>query len=135
MPTRYRERLSSDCGGKLVVTISLMDRCLVVYPYPDWQRIEEQINGLPSLDPQVRAINHLLIGHANECDLDTHGRVLLSAGLRDFAGLDKKIRLIGQIRHFELWDEEAWGARRDELLAQVGSLNPQTSEALKGLVL
>lgn len=135
VPTRYRDGLAEQCGGRLIATISLMDKCLVVYPYPAWKRIEDDINALPSLDPQVRAISHLLIGHANECDLDSHGRILLPQLLRDFAGLDRKIRMIGQVKNFELWDEGAWGARRDELLAQVGSLTPQTSEALSRLVL
>ena len=104
VPTRYRERLVESCGGKLVVTISLMDRCLTVYPFPDWQRREDEIKALPALDPQVRAISHLLIGHATECDLDGHGRMLLPQSLRDFASLDKRVHMVGQVRRFELWN-------------------------------
>jgi len=137
VPTRYRDRLSEVCGGKLVVTISLMDKCLTVYPFPDWQRIEEEIRALPALDPQVRAISHLLIGHATECDLDGHGRILLPQSLRDFASLDKRVHMVGQVRKFELWNEDAWNARREELLGQVGNLQVQASEsqALRDLVL
>ncbi len=137
VPTRYRDRLSEVCGGKLVVTISLMDKCLTVYPFPDWQRIEEEIRALPALDPQVRAISHLLIGHATECDLDGHGRILLPQSLRDFASLDKRVHMVGQVRKFELWNEDAWNARRDDLLGQVGNLQVQASEsqALRDLVL
>ena len=137
VPTRYRDRLSEACGGKLVVTISLMDKCLTVYPFPDWQRIEEEIRALPALDPQVRAISHLLIGHATECDLDGHGRILLPQSLRDFASLDKRVHMVGQVRKFELWNEDAWNARRDDLLGQVGNLQVQASEsqALRDLVL
>jgi MraZ protein len=135
VPTRYREGLAEHCGGRLIATISLMDKCLVVYPYPDWKRIEDQINALPSLDPQARAISQLLIGHANECDLDGNGRILVPSLLREFAGIDRKVRMIGQVNSFELWDEEAWNKRRDELLAQVGTLSSQNSEALGRLVL
>lgn len=137
VPTRYRERLVEGCGGKLVVTISLMDRCLTVYPFPDWQRLEDEIKALPALDPQVRAISHLLIGHATECDLDGHGRMLLPQSLRDFASLDKRVHMVGQVRRFELWNEDAWSTRRDELLGQVGNLQIQASQsqALRDLVL
>lgn len=137
VPTRYRERLVESCGGKLVVTISLMDRCLTVYPFPDWQRLEDEIKALPALDPQVRAISHLLIGHATECDLDGHGRMLLPQSLRDFASLDKRVHMVGQVRRFELWNEDAWSTRRDELLGQVGNLQIQASQsqALRDLVL
>ena len=137
VPTRYRDRLAESCGGKLVATISLMDRCLSVYPFPDWQRIEDEIKALPALDTQVRAISHLLIGHAVECDLDGHGRMLLPQSLRDFASLDKRVRMVGQVRRFELWNEQAWDERREDLLSQVGNLQIQASQsqALRDLVL
>jgi MraZ protein len=137
VPTRYRERLVEGCGGKLVVTISLMDRCLTVYPFPDWQRVEDEIKALPALDSQVHAISHLLIGHATECDLDGHGRMLLPQSLRDFASLDKRVHMVGQVRRFELWNEDAWSTRRDELLGQIGNLQIQASQsqALRDLVL
>ncbi len=135
VPSRYRDRLSESCNSKLVVTISLMDRCLVIYPFPEWQRIENEIQSLPSLDPQVRAISHLLIGHATECDLDSHGRILLPQNLREFASLDKRVRLIGQVQKLELWDESSWQTRREELLGQVGILPAEVSDALRNLVL
>ena len=137
VPTRYRERLAETCGGKLVATISLMDKCLSVYPFPDWLRIEDEIKALPALDPQVRAISHLLIGHATECDLDSHGRILLPQSLREFASLDKRVHMVGQVRKFELWDDGAWSARREDLLGQVGNLQLQASQsqALRDLVL
>ena len=137
VPTRYRDRLAEDCGGKLIATISLMDKCLTVYPFPAWQKIEDEIRALPGLDPEVRAISHLLIGHATECDLDSHGRILLPQSLRDFASLEKRVHLIGQVSKFELWNEGAWNARREDLLAQVGNLqmHASQSQALRELVL
>ena len=137
VPTRYRDRLAESCGGKLVATISLMDKCLAVYPFPDWQRIEDEIKALPALDPQARAISHLLIGHATECDLDGHGRILLPQSLREFASLDKRVQMVGQVRKFELWNTYVWSARREELLGQVGNLqvHASQSQALRDLVL
>ena len=135
IPSRYRERLLEICGGKLIVTISLLERCLVVYPYPRWQRIEDELKDLPALDQQAQAINHLLIDHAVECDMDSHGRILLSQALRNFAGLDKRIMMVGQVDKFEFWDEGGWGLRRDELLGDVSQLHREPSDALRKLVL
>lgn len=135
VPSRYRDRLSEDCAGRVIVTISLLERCLVVYPFPDWQRIEDSVRNLPALDPQAQAITHLLIGHANELELDGHGRVLVPSSLREFARLEKRIRVIGQVRKFEIWDEDAWSARREEFLGQIGSLREGPSEVLRSLVL
>jgi MraZ protein len=135
IPSRYRERLVEDCGGKLIVTISLLERCLVVYPYPRWQRIEDELKDLPALDSQAQAINHLLIGHAVDCDMDSNGRVLLSQALRSFAGLDKRIMMVGQVDKFEIWDDALWSRRRDELLEAVPALHREPSDVLRKLVL
>lgn len=135
IPSRYRERLVEDCGGKLIVTISLLERCLVVYPYPRWQRIEDTLKDLPAMDRQAQTINHLLIGHAVDCDMDGNGRILLTQALRNFAGLDKRIMMVGQVDKFELWDEGGWLQRRDELLGAVPGIHEEPSDALRKLVL
>lgn len=135
IPSRYRERLVEACGGKLIVTISLLERCLVAYPFGEWQRIEDKLRELPALDSKAQAISHLLIGHATDCDMDSHGRVLLTQSLRDFAGLDKRVKMVGQVDKFEFWDESTWNARREELLSQVDKLQEEPTEALRALVL
>lgn len=135
IPSRYRERLEESCGGRLVVTISLLERCLVVYPFADWQNIEDELRRLPALDQKAQAISHLLIGHAAECDMDGHGRILVSQSLREFAALERRVKMVGQVGKFELWDEATWAERREQLLGQVGDLLEQPSEALRALVL
>ena len=135
IPSRYRERLVEDCGGQLIVTISLLERCLVVYPFPRWRRIEDELKDMPALDAQAQAINHLLIGHAVDCDMDSNGRVLLSQALRKFAGLEKRIMMVGQVDKFEIWDDAGWNQRRNELLDGVPQLHREPSDVLRKLVL
>ena len=135
IPSRYRDRLAETCGGKLIVTISLLERCLVVYPYPRWQGIEDKLKDLPALDQKAQAIAHLLIGHAVDSDMDSQGRILISQPLREFASLDKRIKMVGLVDKFELWDEDAWSARREELLGRVPELHENPSDALRSLVL
>ncbi len=117
MPTKYRDRLMDRCAGQMVVTVD-RDHCLLLYPLPEWEEIERKLVKLPSLQKQARRLQRLLIGHATECELDSHGRILLPPPLREFAGLDKRIVLIGQGNKFELWDEQAWSDRRDQWLAE-----------------
>ena len=115
MPTRYRERLAECSGGHLVVTID-RDQCLLLYPLPDWEEIERKLMRLPSLHPQARRMQRLMVGYATDLELDGHGRVLLPAELRAFAGLVRDAILFGQGNRFELWDEARWTAQRDEWL-------------------
>ena len=116
MPTRYRERLQERCGGKLVITVD-KDQCLLVYPLPDWEEIERKLMRLPTLNPQARRLQRLMVGHATDLELDAHGRVLLPPSLREYALLTRDAVLIGQGVRFELWDEVRWNERRDEWLA------------------
>ena len=118
MPARYRDRLLEGCGGRLVVTVD-RDHCLLVYPLPEWEIIETKLVELPSLNKQARLLQRLLIGHATECEMDGQGRILLPTMLREFAGLTKKIVLIGQGKKFEIWDEDAWNDSQEGWLESV----------------
>lgn len=115
VPTRYRDRLNERCDGQLVVTVD-RDHCLLLYPLPDWEEIERKLVKLPSLNKQARRLQRLLVGHATELELDSHGRVLLPGPLREFAGLDRRVVMIGQGNKFELWNEDTWNERRDTWL-------------------
>ena len=121
LPARYRERLAEFCRSQLVVTIDTDQPCLLIYPLPEWELIEEKIEALPSFNPTTRRIQRLLIGHATEVEVDANGRMLLSTPLRDYAQLGKKVVLIGQGKKFELWDESLWNERMDSWLEEAGS--------------
>jgi len=120
MPTRYRERLQERCGGKLIVTVD-KDQCLQIYPLPDWEEVERKLMRLPSLNPQARQLQRLMVGNATDLELDGHGRILLPPNLREFGHLTRDAMLIGQGVRFELWDEARWNEKRDEWLASEGT--------------
>jgi MraZ protein len=121
MPTRYREELERDCEGRLVVTVD-RDHCLLVYPFPEWEEIERKLVRLPSFNKQARSLQRLLIGHATECEMDSNGRVLVAPPLRQFAGLEKRVVLIGQGNKFEMWDEQTWNQNTEQWFDE-GSLD------------
>ena len=108
MPSRYREELIERCQGQLVITIDLIDPCLCIYPLPDWEVVETQLSQMPSLRPQTRQLNRLLIGSAVDLELDNSGRLLIPVRLREQAQLTKQVMLVGQLNKFQLWDENKW---------------------------
>lgn len=118
MPARYRERLLESCGGQLVATTALGDRCLWIYTLAAWEEVEAQLRDAPNMHPMVKRLNRLLIGNANEIELDGNGRFVVPPLLREYAGLDKKVMLVGQLNKFELWSEEAWHATTAAYLEQ-----------------
>ena len=116
IPTRYRDEIVSRSAGSLVATID-RDPCLLLYPLPDWEEMERRLMRLPGNKPAVRAYQRRIVGHAADMDMDSHGRILISKELREFAGLEKQVMLIGQGNKFELWSEALWLAERDAALA------------------
>jgi MraZ protein len=134
MPSRYRERLLEICGGRVVVTVD-RDHCLLVYPLPEWEIIENKLVNLPSLNKQARLLQRLLIGYATECEIDSQGRILLPAMLRDFAGLNKKAVLIGQGKKFEIWDEDTWNESQGMWVESVKNGDDDLPAALEDLSL
>ncbi|MFT4520582.1 MAG: MraZ protein [Halioglobus sp.] len=116
MPSRQREPLLEQCAGKIVVTIDTKSSCLVIYPLPEWERIEQEIQRLPALKPAVKRFQRLMLGYATDLELDGSGRMVLPAPLREYAKLSKKLVLLGQGNKLELWAEELWDAERDQAL-------------------
>src|SRR5690554_6979623 len=71
IPSKYREQLIALSAGRLVVTVDVEDRCLLVYPAPEWEIIEKKIEALPSFNSHSRRIQRLLIGHATRSEEHT----------------------------------------------------------------
>jgi MraZ protein len=106
IPTRVRELLQEVCGGRIVVTAHTENRCLLIYPEPQWQEVLPKIESLPSFNKASRRVKLLMMGYATPFELDASGRALLPPTLREYAGMDKKLLLVGQGKSMELWCEE-----------------------------
>jgi MraZ protein len=131
MPTAYREFVRLQGEGSMVCTIDIKRPCLMLYPLHQWQPIEQKLMVLSDFEPQEAAIKSLILGNANDCEMDKNGRVLLPASLRQFADFDKKLMLVGKVNKFELWDETQWLAQTQENLALVKSIDFNSSARLK----
>ena len=112
VPSRYRDVLLGQGDGRVVVTAD-PSKCLLLFPLLEWEPIEKKLNSLSSFNAQSRSLQRLLVGNAADLELDATGRILLPPMLREFAGLDKSVVLVGQGTKFELWNESSWQAQMD----------------------
>jgi MraZ protein len=113
IPARHRDALTASCDGRLTLTRH-PDGCLLVYPRPTWEMRRQQIAELPFA---ARALQRLLLGSAIDVELDSAGRILVSAELRDAVGLGRDVMLLGMGAHFELWDVDRLGEHERASLA------------------
>ena len=116
MPQRYRNDFCIKNKCKLVITAD-KDKCLLIYTQNNWNIIEKKLSNLPSYNKEARFIQRLVIGHATESEIDSQGRFLISNPLREYAGIQKKIILLGQGSKFELWSETIWNKKMKSWLA------------------
>ena len=113
VPARFRDALTVRCSGHLVVTAD-SDRCLLIYPLPDWEPIEQKLMALSSFNAQIRELQRRLVGYAEEVVMDATGRILVPPALRNYAQLEKSAVLVGQGHKFELWSKDGWDARMEK---------------------
>ncbi|HEY1326190.1 MAG TPA: division/cell wall cluster transcriptional repressor MraZ [Casimicrobiaceae bacterium] len=116
VPTRHREALAAVSGGRMVLTAD-PSRCLLLYPLAAWEPIQARLMSLSSFNERIRGLQRLLVGHADDVELDAAGRILVPPALRRYASLDKQVVLVGQGQKFELWDEAQWSAQTAQTIA------------------
>lgn len=113
MPVRHREELFASGETGLTFTRH-PDGCLMLYPDAVWSRKSEELAHLPF---SARALQRLVLGSAERVAFDSAGRLLVPTSLRELAGLDRDVILLGLGEHFELWDRERWQVTEDAAVA------------------
>ncbi len=106
IPARFRDVIRADGGERLMV--SRMDGCLVAYAIEEWRRIETRILQMAQKSEKMRRFRRVFIGGAFECASDKQERILIPPLLREYAGLQKDVVLVGVLDHFEIWSREKW---------------------------
>jgi MraZ protein len=110
IPAKHRDALagSPDSAERALIVTADPSRCLLVYPRATWEPIQARLMALSSFNEPIRGLQRLLVGHADEVEMDGAGRVLIPPALRQYAGLDHRVVLVGQGNKFELWDDARW---------------------------
>ena len=103
IPSKFRETL----GEEFVVTKGL-DGCLFVYDNNEWKAFEEKLKSLPLTNKDARQFVRFFLAGAAMVQVDKQGRILVPAVLREFAGLEKDVVLVGVASRVEIWSQERW---------------------------
>ncbi len=116
IPGRFRTLLADGGEETLIVTAEVNEfEYLVAYPVEEWNRLMEKLRSFPTTNKSVKDWMRYHIGHAMECPLDRHGRILVPPTLRDFSKLSKEVVLLGMNEKFEIWDCRRWGEKEEQI--------------------
>ena len=103
-------KLRDDLGESFVICNGL-EGCLFVYSQDEWNQFVAELNTLPRMNKDARIFKRYFFGSASEGSFDKQGRVLVPPTLRNAAGLEKDVVLVGVLDRVELWDKERWDER------------------------
>ena len=133
IPIRYRDTLAEQCGNRMVLTYSAFDSgSLWLQSEETWERVRDDVMALPNFNARHRSLQRRLVGSATAVEPDGNGRILVPPSLRQVAGLEKRVIMLGMGNRFEIWDEDTLNAKRDE---EIESLDDQASAEMARLVL
>lgn len=107
-------RLRDDLGEHFIITRGI-DGCLYAYSDTEWKVLETYIRSLPM--SKSRNIKRFFFSGANEVIPDKQGRIVIPPNLRQYAGLERDVMIVGESTYVEIWDKKKW----DEVFSGVTS--------------
>jgi MraZ protein len=123
IPPRFRRVL-----GEQVVATRGIDPCVSIYSPQEWTKVEDTLRKLPT---SKRDVTRYLLAGAVDLELDRQGRVTLPHHLRQHAGIDRDVVVVGLISRLEVWSRPAWQA----YIEKAQQAAPQIAEQLEELSL
>ena len=129
IPARFRDVIKVGNSNSLIV--SKLDKCLVAYPIEEWHKIESKILSLAEKSGTLRRFRRVFVGGASECSYDKQERILIPPLLRQYAGLEKDIALVGVLTHFEIWCREQW--EKENMAMEKDMKNEEVRKEIAGL--
>ncbi len=108
IPPAHRAELQRRSERAPVLTTS--DRCLLLFPFEDWEAFEARIVDSSAFDPDALSFGRMVISAASECPIDAQGRILVPPALREDARLEREVMVAGVGPKIELWNKASFDA-------------------------
>ena len=106
LPAKYRTKLAAS---ELVI-VPGSDDCLWLYTEEEYDKLIEPIEQSP-FDTAMDKLRDLYISGAEDIEVDSAGRIRVSAEHREYAHLSKDVTIAGKGARLELWDTETYQQR------------------------
>ena len=103
IPSKVRDELGYRC-----VLTKGMDKCLYIYSMAEWEKFMKKLSALPTSDINSRQFMRHFYANANECEIDTQGRIVIPQELRAYAAIEKDLVTVGVLDKIEVWSKAEW---------------------------
>jgi MraZ protein len=124
VPAEFKRLIDEKYGTQFYIT-SIDGKVAQVYPFEEWQRIEEKLARLSNFNPTKKKFLNRTNYYGQQVEIDGQGRLLIPALLRDAAGIKGEVAVVGNLTYLEVQSIEAYKKDIEE--------NPFTSDDEKTL--
>lgn len=113
LPAKFRDKLKELSRKKFYITRGL-DGCLFLFHQDSWEKLEDKLKNLSFTKQQSRFFNRLYFSGAYEFEVDSQGRVMVPAYLKEYAQIKREIMIVGIADRIEIWDKNLWSKFYEE---------------------
>jgi MraZ protein len=128
-PVNLRKQLEEVFEKGFVINRNLHQKCLVLYPINEWNKLNKKLSKLNRLIKANDVFVRKFTGGATAAEADNTGRVLLPKALVDYADITTDIKVLGSNNVIEIWDKKGY----DHFLAQDVDIEKLAEDVLGSL--
>ena len=128
-PVDLRKQLEALFEKGFVINRNLHQKCLVLYPMQEWERLNKKLSKLNRLIKANDVFVRKFTGGATNVAADNSGRILLPKSLSDYAGISSDLKVLGSNNVIELWDKTLY----EEFLNQEIDIEQLAQDVLGGI--
>lgn len=107
IPPRFRRELKEG-----VVLTPGVERCITAYPLSEWKKLADALTTGSITQSKLRRLNRAIFATAFNLNIDGQGRIALPAPIRQYAGIEDEVVIVGANNYLELWNKEQWEAEK-----------------------
>ncbi len=128
-PIDLRKQLETLFEKGFVINRNLHQKCLVLYPINEWDRLNKKLSKLNRLIKANDVFVRKFTGGATNVEADNSGRILLPKSLTDYADISADLKVLGSNNVIELWDKKLY----EEFLNQDIDIEKLAQDVLGGI--
>jgi MraZ protein len=129
IPSPLREIIASKYeSSKIFITNAAFDKCLHIYPEAEWGVLEEKVKGKPTTDKAMQYFMRRVFSAVVPCEMDKNGRMMVPYELRQNAGIQDEIVIVGLMDRLEIWDKKKWDEITDPDRVDADAYSQKLSE-------
>jgi MraZ protein len=128
-PVDLKKQLDEVFEKGFVINRNLHQKCLVLYPIQEWEKLNAKLGKLNRLIKSNDVFVRRFTGGATSLQADGTGRILLPKPLSNYAEIQSEIKVLGSNKLIEIWDKNNY----NEFLNQEVDIENLANEVLGGL--